>query len=72
MAKEWSDEEVQNEIKEAIAIVREDRFEKFARSRIAPVDPAKSNAPPSGGTNEDPNAGAPKKSKSIFWGEIDD
>lgn len=70
MAKEWSDDEVQNEIREAIAIVREDRFERFVRERQTQTDSIKNVPPPSGGTNQDPNAGTPKKSKSLFWGEV--
>lgn len=71
MAKEWTDEEVQNEIREAIRIVREDRFETFVRGRIAPPsndqngngNPPTNNPPPPNGA-----PGSEPKKKSLFWG----
>lgn len=74
MPKEWTDEEVQKEIADAVAIVREDRFEKFVRGNVSQQqnNPTKTNNPPnSGGTNPDPNAGN-KKRKSLWWGETDE
>lgn len=73
MAKEWTDEEVQKEIADAVAIVREDRFEKFVRGNMnqPPTNDSNKNPPNSGGTNPDPNAGN-KKRKSLWWGEVDE
>jgi len=73
MAKEWSDEEVQAAISDAVRIVREDRFEAFVRGRVSPPndDNGGANPPPSGGSNPDPN-GAPPKRKSLWWGETDE
>lgn len=68
--KEWTDEEVQKEINDAIAIVREDRFETFVRGKF----PAPPNDP-SGGTGQSGNGGngggtdPPKTKKSLWWGE---
>lgn len=72
MAREWTDEEVQKEIADAIAIVREDRFETFVRGRIGQADPDKNGGKDQSGNTgngdgNDPNA--PKKSRSLWWGE---
>lgn len=83
MAREWTDEEVQKEIADAIAIVREDRFESFVRGRLAanesePNDPGtepksgkepKTSPPPPKETVDPP---AKKKRSSLFFGELDD
>jgi hypothetical protein len=69
MPKEWTDEEVQKEISEAVQIVREDRIDALIRSRLsAPPTNAddKSNNPPRSGNNSDPSATA--KRKSLWWG----
>ena len=72
MAKEWTDEEVSKEIADAVAIVREDRFEAFVRGLQSP-----SNSNQNGGDDKPGDSGngggndptAPKKRKAIFWGE---
>jgi hypothetical protein len=71
MSKEWTDDEVSNEIAEAVRIVREDRFEAFVRGRVPTTDDnnGRKDPPASGGNNPDPNGGPPKKKKSLFWGE---
>lgn len=72
MPKEWTDEEVRAEIAAAVSIVREDRFEKFVRSKIGPADqgngngPADPKTPPRGEPAANP---ADKKKKSLWWGE---
>ena len=74
MAKEWTDEEVSSAIAEAVRIVREDRFETFVRSRIAPPDPDKDKPktdPGNPGGNPPIGDGAPKKAKSLWWGETE-
>ena len=72
MAKEWTDDEVQAEIREAVAIVRADRLEKDIRARFSPPtnDPPNpgNGAPPSGGTNPDNDGKPPKRKGSLFWG----
>ena len=69
MAREWTDEEVQKEISEAVQIVRADKIDALIRSRLSAQPPKKNGAendpPPSGG-NGDP-ASVPKK-KSLWWG----
>lgn len=66
------------EIAAAIAIVREDRMDKFMRDRLTkhtksdpptdpkPSDPPADPPPPKEGDPEDP----PKVRKSSYWGEI--
>jgi hypothetical protein len=70
------------EIAAAIAIVREDRFEKYVRasiSRPAPADPTKDDpifdpekdpAVPPPPKPKDPDPEPPKGRKSAYWGEI--
>jgi hypothetical protein len=72
MAKEWTDDEVSKEIADAVQIVREDRIETMLRKHLSPKtdNDGRSDPPPSGGNNADPN-GAPPKKKSLFWGEIE-
>lgn len=72
MGKEWTDEEVAEEIKNAVAIVREDRFEAFVRSRTGqtndnpPSGNGQSDNGGNGGGNDNP---PPKKGRSLWWGE---
>jgi hypothetical protein len=68
MGKEWTDEEVQEEIRNAVSIVRADRFERDIRSRFTTADNGKNdppNAPPPSSGNGTENV---KKKKSLFWG----
>lgn len=78
MAKEWTDDEVKGLISESVAIVREDRLEKFLRGKFGtppPADPAggdNGNGNPNGGKNDPPaNDPPPAKRRSLFWGEVD-
>lgn len=68
MPKEWTDEEVQKEISEAVQIVRADKIDALIRSRLSPQsnpeNDDKGNPPPSG---DDNNPSADKK-KSLWWG----
>lgn len=73
MAREWTDEEVTKEIRDAVAIVREDRLETFLRSRFTNPADDKGN---SGDAGTNPNSGAgngnpsgTKAKKSLWWGE---
>jgi hypothetical protein len=73
MAKEWTDEEVKQEIQEAVAIVRADRLEKDIRARFAPPPNDQGNpqnVPPNSGSNDPQNGNGdqPKKKRSLFWG----
>lgn len=75
MAKEWTDEEVQAEIRAAVEIVRADRekaryLELHGKYGQTPTDPPN----PSGGTDPPPpkNDGGdpPKKGRrSLWWGD---
>lgn len=72
MAKEWTDEEVRAEIAAAVSIVREDRFEKFVRSKIGPADPGNGDGPSDPKTpprGEPKDAPTDKKKRSLWWGE---
>jgi hypothetical protein len=74
MGKEWTDEEVSKEIADAVAIVREDRFEAFVRGIQKP-----SADNQNGGTDQSGNSGngggndnpPPKKGRSLWWGETE-
>jgi hypothetical protein len=67
MAKEWTDDEVKAEIAEAIAIVREDRFEAYVRSR---TNASTDQNPPTGSPPApNGNPATPPKKKGLFWGE---
>lgn len=72
MAKEWTDDEVSAEIAAAVAIVREDKFEAFVRTKL-PQTPADQN----GGTGQSGDGGngggndPDKKKKSLWWGETE-
>lgn len=67
MAKEWTDAEVQAEISAAVAIVREDRFEKFLRGKIGGTanDDDKKTPP----KTEDTSGKPPVVKKSLWWGD---
>jgi hypothetical protein len=71
MSKEWTDEEVQAEISAAVAIVREDRFEKFIRARIGEPSgdgkPTKDEKTPP--APNDPPKNDPPKKRSLWWGD---
>lgn len=77
MGKEWTDEEVQKEISDAVQIVRADKIDALIRNRLSanpanPPNPSDNPPPPSG--NGDPsNPGNPdpnvKKRGSLFWGD---
>jgi hypothetical protein len=72
MPKEWTDEEVQKEIADAIAIVREDRFETFVRSTIGPKSGDAGNPGNAGTDAGNDNSGNPGKAKkSLWWGETE-
>lgn len=73
------------EIKAAIAIIREDRFEAYVRSRQKPADPPPKEdelivedppkgTPPTGTpappAKETPPKETPPPKKSAYWGEI--
>jgi hypothetical protein len=71
-------EAAKTEIAEAIRIVREDRFEKFVRSRTTPPkvdDPPKDDPPNPPPPKDDPKPtddpkNDPPKRHSSYWGEI--
>jgi hypothetical protein len=75
MAKEWTDEEVQAEIREAVRIVHEDReratyqqlHERFGQKPSPSGDPkdGKNPPPPKDGGDQPPT----QKRKSLWWGE---
>jgi hypothetical protein len=67
--KEWTDDEVQSAISEAVQIVRADKIDALIRSRLS-TPPTKENGdgntpPPSGGNDDNPPT--PKR-KSLWWG----
>lgn len=72
-------DEAKNELREAIRIVREDRFEQYVRTVVKPKDPPKDppndpppdpNLPPK--KEDDPPDGPPKGRRSAYWGELMD
>lgn len=70
MAREWTDDEVTKEIRDAVAIVREDRLETFLRGRFGNSDKDKDDSG-NAGTDKGTDAGngdKPKR-KSLWWGE---
>jgi len=68
--KEWTDEEVQKEIRDAIAIVREDRFETFVRGKFPPSSDDKNGGKDQSGDGGNGGGNDPdKKKKSLWWGE---
>jgi hypothetical protein len=76
MAKEWTDEEVAEEIGKAVQIVREDRIDTLIRNRLSatpnnPPNP-ENNPPPSSGNPSNDNPGdTGKKKGSLWWGTED-
>lgn len=76
MAKEWTDEEVQDEINKAVQIVREDRIDTLIRNRLSapsgnPND-KENNPPPSSGNSGNDNSGNPtSKKRSLWWGDTE-
>ena len=75
MPKEWTDEEVQEEINKAVQIVREDRIDTLIRNRLsAPSsDPGntKDKAPESGSGDSGGNPDPSPKRKSLWWGDAE-
>lgn len=74
MAKEWTDEEVTAEIREAVRIVNEDReratyaqlHERYGQKPPPEGDPKDGkNTPPPKTDGTEP----PKKRRSIWWGD---
>jgi hypothetical protein len=78
MAKEWTDEEVKQEIADAVRIVREDKFEGFVRQLVGrPAGSVTVDDKDSGkGEVKSPPRGAPvegataTKKRSLWWGEL--
>lgn len=73
MAREWTDDEVTKEIRDAVAIVREDRLETFLRSRFTNSSDGKDDSG-NAGTDKGSDAGngnpaGSKAKKSLWWGE---
>ena len=72
------------EIREAMRIIREDNFEKFARTRLTtlttpkvsdpPKDPKEGDPPPPKDPpgDGDPSGDPPTGRKSAYWGQIFD
>lgn len=75
MAKEWTDEEIQAEIKKNFEIVREDRERKAyleLHERFKPQegeDKGGSNPPPKKEKGEEGEP--PKTKKSLWWGNYE-
>lgn len=80
MAKEWTDEEVQEEIRKAFSIFREDHIVKSIRgleeklsglagkrSDTSDSDAGEGDPPP---VKDKPSEGN-KPRKSVWWGELD-
>lgn len=74
MAREWTDEEVQAEIREAVRIVQEDKdraaykqlHERFGQAPTEPDNPKDNpGVPPQKDNNGEP---AKKGRKSLWWG----
>ena len=76
MAREWTDEEVQKEISDAVQIVRADKIDTLLRNRLSapspnPNDPS-NNPPSSSGDPGNPNPGnPPTKNRSLWWGNTE-
>lgn len=70
MAKEWTDEEVQAAIGEAVQIVREDRIDKMLSARLKSADTG-TNGSTGDNSNSDKNGGTSDKKKSLWWGTED-
>lgn len=79
MPKEWTDEEVQKAISEAVQIVRADKIDTLIRNRLSapPANPdnkSDKESPPSGNADNDggnPNDAPAAKRRSLWWGEIE-
>lgn len=72
MGKDWTDDEVQKEIADAVAIVREDRFSKWLKETLGsggkpPANGPGGNPPPPG-----PDSDPPKPKKSLWWGDVEE
>jgi hypothetical protein len=70
-------EDARKELKEAIRIVREDRFETHARGVLSsyapknpPQDPPKDPNNPDAPPPKDPPTDPPKTRRSGYWGEL--
>ena len=81
MTKEWTDEEVAEEISKAVQIVQSDKMYTLIRDRLpAPSanpndpknDPPKSGNDPNNDNGGNPNPGGnPTKKRSLWWGETE-
>lgn len=73
--KEWTDEDVQTEIREAVRIVHEDReratyrqlHEKYGQDNGGTPDPKDGKNPPP--PKEEPTEPEKKKRRSLYWGD---
>lgn len=70
MAKEWTDEEVQAAIGEAVQIVREDRIDKMLSARLKSPDSG-TNGTTDNNANSSGNGEKTGKKKSLWWGTED-
>lgn len=71
MPKEWTDEEVQSAIGEAVQIVREDRIDKMLSARLKNSDSG-TNGTSGNNANSGTNGNSSdKKKKSLWWGTED-
>jgi hypothetical protein len=80
MVRKWTDEEVQAEIKAAVAIVNEDReratyqtlHERFGTNNDPGNDSGNGGppAPPKKDADADPEPTAPKK--GLWWGDVEE
>jgi hypothetical protein len=68
MGKEWTDEEVQAEIRAAVDIVKEDRFLKALSSKLDTKPPDGPPAPPRKDPPEKPDDKPPAAKGSLWWG----
>ena len=77
MARKWTDEEVQAEIKAAVAIVTQDRekaqylalHERYGSKDDPGKDPAKDGPTPPPAKDGDPPPEPTEKKKSLWWGD---
>lgn len=75
MAKEWTDDEVQSAIAEAVRIVREDKFETFIRGRLGNSSNDKNDPNDGSGNSGDGNkdnggeGNPPPKKRGLWWGD---
>lgn len=69
MAREWTDAEVQEEIANAVQIVREDRLETFLRSRFGNQSNSENDSGDAGADKDKSSGNDDKpKRKSLWWG----